>query len=36
MATINPVAKRYRYTGMERDEETGLEYHSASVLCAGG
>ena len=21
--------KRYRYTGMERDEETGLEYHSA-------
>jgi len=28
-ATINPIAKRYRYTGMERDEETGLEYHSA-------
>jgi RHS repeat-associated protein len=23
------AAKRYRYTGMERDEETGLEYHSA-------
>lgn len=22
-------AKRYRYTGMERDEETGLQYHSA-------
>lgn len=21
--------KRYRYTGMERDDETGLEYHSA-------
>src|SRR5262249_45145910 len=21
--------KRYRYTGMERDEETGLEYYSA-------
>ena len=21
--------KRYRYTGMERDEESGLEYHSA-------
>ncbi|HEY3824518.1 MAG TPA: SpvB/TcaC N-terminal domain-containing protein, partial [Bryobacteraceae bacterium] len=21
--------KRYRYTGMERDEETGLQYHSA-------
>jgi RHS repeat-associated protein len=28
-ATINATAKRYRYTGMERDEETGLEYHSA-------
>lgn len=27
--TINCAAKRYRYTGMERDEETGLEYHSA-------
>jgi RHS repeat-associated protein len=26
---INAAAKRYRYTGMERDEETGLEYHSA-------
>lgn len=26
---INPVAKRYRYTGMERDEESGFEYHSA-------
>jgi RHS repeat-associated protein len=26
---IRCVAKRYRYTGMERDEETGLEYHSA-------
>lgn len=26
---IRSVAKRYRYTGMERDEETGLEYHSA-------
>ena len=22
-------AKRYRYTGMERDEETGFNYHSA-------
>ena len=21
--------KRYRYTGMERDEESGLSYHSA-------
>ena len=27
--TIQCAAKRYRYTGMERDEETGLEYHSA-------
>jgi RHS repeat-associated protein len=25
---INPVAKRYRYTGLERDEESGFEYHS--------
>jgi RHS repeat-associated protein len=24
---VNP--KRYRYTGMERDEETGLDYHTA-------
>jgi RHS repeat-associated protein len=23
------TAKRYRYTGMERDEESGLEYHNA-------
>lgn len=28
-AAIKASAKRYRYTGMERDEETGLEYHSA-------
>lgn len=28
-ASIRCTAKRYRYTGMERDEETGLEYHSA-------
>lgn len=28
-ASIKAAAKRYRYTGMERDEETGLEYHSA-------
>ena len=27
--TIKAAAKRYRYTGIERDEETGLEYHSA-------
>jgi RHS repeat-associated protein len=26
---IRSAAKRYRFTGMERDEETGLEYHSA-------
>lgn len=26
---IKSVAKRYRYTGMERDEETGLAYHTA-------
>lgn len=28
-ASIKAAAKRYRYTGMERDEESGLEYHSA-------
>lgn len=28
-AAIKCAAKRYRYTGMERDEESGLEYHSA-------
>ncbi|MEK7153371.1 MAG: RHS repeat-associated core domain-containing protein, partial [Patescibacteria group bacterium] len=26
---VRATAKRYRYTGRERDEETGLEYHSA-------
>jgi len=26
---IKAAAKRYRYTGMERDEETGLNYHHA-------
>ncbi|MEH7275210.1 SpvB/TcaC N-terminal domain-containing protein [Neobacillus vireti] len=26
---IKCAAKRYRYTGMERDEETGLSYHGA-------
>jgi RHS repeat-associated protein len=25
---VQSAAKRYRYTGMERDEETGLSYHS--------
>jgi RHS repeat-associated protein len=28
-AKIRAAAKRYRYTGMERDEETGLAYHGA-------
>jgi RHS repeat-associated protein len=27
--SINAAAKRYRYTGKERDEETGLYYHGA-------
>jgi RHS repeat-associated protein len=27
--SIKAAAKRYRYTGMERDEETGLAYHGA-------
>ena len=26
---IRSINKRYRYTGMERDEESGLNYHSA-------
>jgi RHS repeat-associated protein len=26
---IKAAAKRYRYTAMERDEESGMEYHSA-------
>ncbi|MBB3841983.1 RHS repeat-associated protein [Runella defluvii] len=33
-AVIKAAAKRYRYTGMERDEETGLEYHSARYYMA--
>ncbi|EIJ33096.1 SpvB/TcaC N-terminal domain-containing protein [Thiothrix nivea] len=28
-ADIRTTKKRYRYTGMERDEETGLSYHTA-------
>ena len=28
-ASIKSTAKHYRYTGMERDEESGLSYHSA-------
>jgi RHS repeat-associated protein len=27
-----PAAKRYRFTGKERDEESGLNYHSARYL----
>ncbi len=28
-SNIRTAAKRYRYTGMERDEESGLNYHGA-------
>ena|GEM_PF-929010 len=28
-ASVNAVAKRYRYTGKERDDESGLYYHGA-------
>lgn len=28
-ATINAIAKRYRFTGKERDDESGLYYHGA-------
>lgn len=28
-ARLGPAPKRYRYTGQERDEETGLAYHGA-------
>jgi RHS repeat-associated protein len=31
-AVIKTTAKRYRYTGMERDEESGLAYHGARYL----
>jgi RHS repeat-associated protein len=31
-SSIDVSPKRYRYTGMERDEETGLAYHSARYL----
>ena len=31
---IKAAAKRYRYTGMERDEETGLSYHGARYYVA--
>ncbi|MCO6432696.1 MAG: hypothetical protein J5I87_00145, partial [Nitrosomonas nitrosa] len=29
---VKAVAKRYRYTGMERDEERGLSYHTARYV----
>jgi RHS repeat-associated protein len=31
---VKAAGKRYRYTGMERDEETGLSYHSARYYAA--
>ena len=31
---IKAAAKRYRYTGMERDEESGLNYHGARYYMA--
>ncbi|MCB1227012.1 MAG: hypothetical protein KDK99_14440 [Verrucomicrobiales bacterium] len=31
-SSIRSTAKRYRYTGKERDEESGLNYHSARYL----
>jgi RHS repeat-associated protein len=31
-ATIRAARKRYRYTGMERDEESGFSYHGARYL----
>lgn len=32
-ATREVPAKRYRYTGKERDEESGLNYHGARYYC---
>ena len=31
---VKAAAKRYRYTGMERDEESGLAYHTARYYLA--
>ncbi|AEE53362.1 SpvB/TcaC N-terminal domain-containing protein [Haliscomenobacter hydrossis] len=31
---VQAAAKRYRYTGMERDEESGLAYHTARYYAA--
>jgi len=33
-AAVQAAAKRYRYTGMERDEESGLAYHTARYYLA--
>lgn len=33
-STIKAAAKRYRYIGIERDEETGLNYHGARYYAA--
>ncbi len=33
MHSQTEIPKRYRYTGMERDEENGLNYHSARYYC---
>jgi RHS repeat-associated protein len=33
-ASVDVSRRRYRYTGMERDEETGLQYHSARYYAA--
>lgn len=33
-SNIKAAAKRYRYTGQERDEESGLEYHGARYYLA--
>ena len=32
---VRATAKRYRYTGMERDEESGLNYHGARHYICG-
>jgi RHS repeat-associated protein len=34
-STIEAPPKRYRYTGMERDEESGLNYHGARYYVPG-
>jgi RHS repeat-associated protein len=33
-ADVEASTKRYRYTGMERDEESGLSYHGARLYAA--